>query len=247
MKQRQILALLLLRSRTAVSAATLAEELWGERPPRTAASAIHTYVMNLRKAFARVLGMSTAEVAAARLQTRRGGYLLNVAPGELDIHEYEALGNAGDHALQAGDLAGATDAFRHALAVWQGPALMDVEQGRLVRADVARLEQSRLTLTERKIAAELHLGRHRRVLDELASLVVRHRFHEGLHGQFILALHRSEQRARALEVFQQLRKAMASELALEPSPRLQRLQRAVLVGDPTLDANPAAAWLPASP
>jgi DNA-binding SARP family transcriptional activator len=112
---------------------------------------------------------------------------------------------------------------------------MDVEHGPLMRAEVARLEQSRLTVTERKIATELRLGRHLDTLSELASLVVRHRFHEDLHAQFMLALHRSGNRNRALEVFHLLRSSMIDELGLEPSPKVQRLHHAILAAEPELD------------
>jgi DNA-binding SARP family transcriptional activator len=48
------------------------------------------------------------------------------------------------------------------------------------------------------------------------------------------ALASSGQVARALDVFQRLRKVMFTELGIDPSDRLQRLHRAVLDGGSVL-------------
>jgi SARP family transcriptional regulator, regulator of embCAB operon len=61
-----------------------------------------------------------------------------------------------------------------------------------------------------------------------------------MHGHYMLALHRSGQRTRALAVYQRLRLAMTEELGLEPSAKLQRLQQAVLASDPRLDHEAGA-------
>ena len=56
----------------------------------------------------------------------------------------------------------------------------------------------------------------------------------------MLALYRSGRQAEALEVYREGRRLLVEELGLEPGPDLQRLQRAILTGDPDLDP-PAAA------
>src|SRR3954453_18665978 len=48
-KQRALLALLLIHTGEAVSVDRLTEGLWGEHPPRTAATSLHVYVSQLRK------------------------------------------------------------------------------------------------------------------------------------------------------------------------------------------------------
>ena len=74
-RQRATLAVLLLHANEIVPTDRLAEELWPNELPRTAAKAIQVYVSNLRKAFG---------AARDALETRGSGYLLNVRPGELD-------------------------------------------------------------------------------------------------------------------------------------------------------------------
>src|SRR6516165_1879950 len=77
-KQRAVLAILLLHAGEVVSSDRLIEELWGERPPATAAKTVQVYVSNLRKA-----------LGGGLLVTRSGGYVLPVTAVELDAREFE--------------------------------------------------------------------------------------------------------------------------------------------------------------
>ena len=72
-------------------------------------------------------------------------------------------------------------------------------------------------------------------------LVKQYRMHESLHGQFMLALHRSGRRGEALSVYQRLRATLVAELGLEPSTALSRLQRSVLMARPESPAPAPAA------
>ncbi len=89
---------------------------------------------------------------------------------------------------------------------------------------------------ERRVEAELQLGNHRLLLSELAVLVVEEPFNENIRAQFMLALYRSGRRTEALETFRLLRSVLIEEIGLEPSPRMYRLQQAMLTADPTLEA-----------
>jgi SARP family transcriptional regulator, regulator of embCAB operon len=234
-KPRKVLALLLLNEQQMVPASALLSELWDDKPPRSAMTTLQTYVLHLRKLFADTLGLSPSQVAKQVLQTRNTGYLISAGDAALDLREYRRLEQAGLSALQCGDDTAAVETFDRALRLWQGSVLSDVEHGRLLEAEAARLEQSRLTMVEYQVEAKLRLGRHRESLSGLAGLVVLHRFHENLHAQYMLALHRSGCRTRALEVYHRLRVSMIDELGLEPSPKLQWLHHAMLTADPQLD------------
>ncbi|MEU9804308.1 BTAD domain-containing putative transcriptional regulator, partial [Streptomyces sp. NPDC051000] len=74
---------------------------------------------------------------------------------------------------------------------------------------------------------------------ELTVLVSRYRTHENLHGQFMLALHRSGRRGEALDVYQRLRTTLVRDLGLEPSGALRRLQRSILMAGPEGGATAA--------
>ena len=71
-------------------------------------------------------------------------------------------------------------------------------------------------------------------MPELESLVAENPLRERLRGQLMLALYRSGRHAEALEVYRAARLALADELGLDPSPELQRLERAILRHDPAL-------------
>ena len=59
-------------------------------------------------------------------------------------------------------------------------------------------------------------------------------------GGSLLALYRSGRQADALDVFQEARRVLMDELALEPGPELRRLQEAILAHDPAIAPVPLA-------
>ena len=71
--QRKLLALLLLHANQPVSSDRLIEELWGGRPPETAAKALQGLVSQLRK-----------QLGTATVETVSGGYLVRIDDGDLD-------------------------------------------------------------------------------------------------------------------------------------------------------------------
>ncbi|PNV30970.1 hypothetical protein C1708_00135 [Streptomyces sp. DH-12] len=245
-KPRQVLAMLAFRADQVVSVATLTEELWGAQPPRSARATLQTYVLQLRELIGAALQRDPADApprsAKDVLVTMPGGYLLNTSGGQCDVREFELLAGTGYRAMDAGDFPAAARHLRGALSLWSGAALADVQTGALLSMEVRRLEETRLCALDQRIDADLRLGRHRELLGELSVLVSRYPTHETLHGQFMLALHRSGRRTEALETYQRLRRALVRELGLEPSAALRRLQRSVLMAGPeTAAAQDAAA------
>lgn len=235
-KPRQLLALLLLNYSRVVPLTAAIDELWEGPAPKTARTAVQIYIHQLRKQLAEVTGQSIDEVSSELLRTARNGYeFVAEELVQLDLRTYRRLERAGTAAMTDGDLAAAAWHFREALSLWRGPALVDVEPGPGIRAEVAGLDQSRATMLEHRIELELRCGRHREVLDELTDLVTHGRFHEDLHAQFIIALYRCGYRSRALEAFHRLRKDMVGTFGLDPSPKLHQFYQAVLTSDPRLD------------
>ena len=90
-KQRALLAILLLRANEVVARDVLVDELWGEKPPSDAAHSLDVQVSRLRKA----LEAGTGE---RMLLTRRGGYVLRVASDALDLSRFESLLAEGERA-----------------------------------------------------------------------------------------------------------------------------------------------------
>ncbi|MET8844613.1 AfsR/SARP family transcriptional regulator [Streptomyces rubiginosohelvolus] len=234
-KPRQILALLAFYPGRVMPVPTLMEEIWGTEMPKSAMTTMQTYILQLRRRLGTAMGPDAPGNAKEVLATRHGGYLLQIPQESVDVHRYEQLVTAGQSAFESGDDGRAADLFRDALAVWQGSALVDVRVGPILEIEVMRLEESRLVTVERRIDADLRLGRHAELLAELTDLIARHPQHEGLHSQAIVALYRSGRQATALDVYRRLRGRLIEELGVEPSPQLQRLHQAMLTVDPALD------------
>ena len=124
--------------------------------------------------------------------------------------------------------------LREALALWRGSALADLAGEAFAEAEIQRLEELRLGALERRIEADLSLGRHADVVAELEGLTRRHPLRERLRAQLMRALYGSGRQADALEVYRQTRSLLVGELGIEPSPALQELEQAVLRHDPSL-------------
>ena len=93
-----------------------------------------------------------------------------------------------------------------------------------------------MTAIEARIEADLALGRQDSLVAELETLVAAHPYREGLRAQLMLALYRSGRQAEALETYRRARRTFSEELGIEPGPRLQELERAILRHDPSLEA-----------
>ncbi|MEU9132505.1 AfsR/SARP family transcriptional regulator [Kitasatospora sp. NPDC048540] len=234
-KPRQILALLALQANQVVTVPTLMEEIWGDQPPRSASTTLQTYILQLRRKLGTAFHAEQPQAAKEILVTRYGGYLLDVQPGEVDSSEFERLLALGRTALAAHDDLSASKLLGQALALWRGPALVDIQVGRVLEIEVLQLEEARLGALESRISADLRLGRHAILLSELTMLTAQRPMHEGLHAQLILAQYRSGRSWQALETYQRLRSTLVGELGIEPSARLQRLHAAVLAADTRLD------------
>src|SRR6266508_934566 len=233
-RPRALLAVLLLDANEVVSTDRLVDELWGGRAPATAVKAVQNHISQLRK----ILGDN-------RLLTRGRGYVLAVAPGELDLERFEQLVDAGARALAQGDAEAAAEALRGALSLWRGPALAEFAYESFAQRPAARLEALRLGALENRIEADLALGRHAELVAELDELVASHPLRERLRAQLMLALYRSGRQAEALEVYREARRVLDEELGLEPGEELRELERAILRQDPALAAPQRVAPHPA--
>jgi DNA-binding SARP family transcriptional activator len=228
-KQRAVLAVLLLRANEPVPTARLVDELWGERPPSTAVKAAQVYVSQLRK----TLGEGVIE-------TQPTGYVLRLEAEALDSGRFESLLDRGRSLLAGGAAEKAAEELRSALALWRGPALADFQYEPFARNEAGRLEELRLVALGLRLEADLALGRAAEVVPELEALVQEHPLRETLRELLILALYRAGRQADALAAYQDARAALVDELGLDPGEALQRLEKAILQHDRSLDPSSAA-------
>jgi DNA-binding SARP family transcriptional activator len=219
--QRALLALLLLHANEVVSSDRLIDELWTGTPPASGVTALQVRVSQLRKAL---------RDAAPRLETRPPGYLFRIGRDELDLERFSRLMAEADVAPPTV----AAETLREALGLWRGPPLADLAYEPFAQAAIRRMEELRLMAVERRIEADIELGRHAEVVAELKTLVVEQPLRERLRGQLMLALYRSGRQAEALQAYREARLTLVEELGIEPSPALQDLERAILRQDPEL-------------
>ena len=140
------------------------------------------------------------------------------------------------------------DPSARALGEWRGSALQDFSDEPFARADIARLEELRISGIEDRLDTDLEQGRHADVVAELENLVRAHPFRERLRAQLMLALYRSNRQAEALQVYRETYRLLGDELGLEPSAELQRLEHLILRQDPSLDwAEPAQSTIAEPP
>jgi len=224
-KQRALLAILLLHANEVVSTDRLLDLLWGDDPPE--ATALRVRVSQLRKALGR---------GGEAIATRSPGYLLRVEGDELDLRHFERL-VAQAETMSAED---AAEQLRRALALWRGAPLAEFAYEDFAQTAIARLDELRLAVVEKRIDADLALARHRDVVPELEALVARHPLREAPTRQLMLALYRSGRQADALAAYRELRARLVGDLGLEPTPALQGLEKAILQHDSGLEPEPAA-------
>lgn len=210
-KQRAVLAMLALQVDRPVSADRLAEGLWGEERPASAAKNVQLYVSRLRRLFAG---------NGAEIVTRGHGYELRLAGGEVDAVRVERLIEAAR--------------AREALGAWRGEPLCDLADQPFAAAEIRRLEELRLRAAELAIDADLAAGRDVAVLGELEALLAKEPLRERLQAQRMLALYRSGRQGDALEAYRTARAALVEEIGVEPGPELRRLHDAILRQDASL-------------
>ena len=225
LKQRSLLALLLLQANQVVSTDRLVHELWGDEPPSTAVTALHGYVSQLRK----LIEPERAAGGESRvLVTRPPGYVLNVGPGQLDLDRFEASVRHAREELVAGRPEPAARDLREAFALWRGAPLADLASEPFAQSAARPLEELWLAALEDRIDADLALGRHREVASELEAVIRRHPLRERLRGQQMLALYRCGRQADALNAYADARRTLSEELGIEPSSALKQLERDIL-------------------
>jgi DNA-binding SARP family transcriptional activator/pimeloyl-ACP methyl ester carboxylesterase len=224
-KERSLLAALALNPGSVVTAEHLIDALWGDSPPATARKTLQTYVSNIRRA----LGSNV-------VATEPTGYVLRVAADDVDVGRFRRLVREGEATLTNGSARKARETLGEAVALWRGEPLAGAGPHSGLAAERVCLREEYLSALETRLAADLAAGCEGELVGELETLVREHPFRERLWGHLIVALYRSGRQADALAAYQRARVVLREELGLEPGGELQRLERAVLGQDASLDA-----------
>ncbi|MCI3223294.1 BTAD domain-containing putative transcriptional regulator [Streptomyces sp. NP-1717] len=228
-KVRALLAHLLVSPGRAVPVARLVDGLWGEALPDDPANTVQGKVSQLRRALERAEpGGRDLVVSGAGAS----GYLLRSGPGAVDAERFTALL---DRARAEAVPRTKADLLSEALGLWRGEAFADFAGEPFALAEIARLEEARLTTLEEQAEIRLALGgEHAKLAGELGGLVAAHPLRERLRAVRIRALYGAGRQTEALESYEDLRRRLSDELGLEPGRELAALQQAVLRQDVAL-------------
>jgi DNA-binding SARP family transcriptional activator len=217
---RSTLCLLLLNAGQPCSVNSLISALWSDSPPLSPEVSLRSCVYGIRKLLP----------DGRRLVTHPSGYLMQVNPGELDLHSFSDLVSRGRDALDSGNPLDAATSLAQALDLWRDPPVADLPEV----SDKGKLLDQRREAQDALMDARLALGRHRQVLSELRSVVTADPLREHAWAQLMTALYRCGARAEALAAFGRLRMTLVTTYGIEPGPELQDLHRKVLADDPAL-------------
>lgn len=221
--ERALLVRLALARGTAVADERLAADLWGDQDLQRPTQRLRVVASRLRTA----LGQRADAVTRAP-----GGYRILATPA--DLLDAQAAADRLHAAARMGDQAGIRDAAAAALAAWRGPALADLRTVPFARAEADRLDSWRVDLTVHRIGAELELGTAAELVTELTSLAAEHPLHEPIHRLLAQALYRTGRQADALEQLARLRRTLADQLGVDPTPDTAELELRLLRQDPSL-------------
>ena len=150
-----------------------------------------------------------------QLVGRARGYMLEVDPETVDVHQFRRLRRQADALAASGDHDHAAALLREADGLWRGQALAGIRGDWVARMRDALEEERRAAILER-VGCELELGRHADLVGELRQLLAQYPLDETLVGHQMTALYRSGRPADALSLYRETRSRLVDEQGAEP-------------------------------
>ncbi|MGW6502831.1 BTAD domain-containing putative transcriptional regulator [Nonomuraea angiospora] len=239
-RPRAVLARLLIARGVVVSTDALIHDLYGDTPPPSALSSLHSYVSNLRRAIEPERGPWAKPKV---LIGRPPGYLL--AAEDVDASRFEEL--VGRSEFQSpGEALSCLDA---AFGLWRGTPYGEFGDETWALTEVSRLRELRLVALERRARALLDLGRPQAVITDLEAETAANPLRERLWCLLALSLYRTGRQAEALAVLRRAARLLADQLGLDPGPELRSLEQDILRQADSLEpaAGPATLAVPPRP
>ena len=230
-KRRAILALLALAEGRTVTVDHLVDALW-PAAPGSGRQALHTHVSRLRTA----LGP-----AAPRLQTRHGGYRLELDAADLDLAQARTLlANA-----RRGRDADTVALLWEAHGLWRGPVLADLADVAPIAVAVEGCAQLHRDVTDALISCAVDAGQADGVVGLAIAAHAADPLREPAVLQLMRALAATGRAPEALRVGREYRRRLADETGLDPSRALSELERDIAGGAAGPVPAPAAGPVPA--
>ncbi|PWW65838.1 AfsR/SARP family transcriptional regulator [Actinokineospora spheciospongiae] len=221
----RVLGVLLLHANQRVDRQRIIEGAWDGNPPRSAVNLVQKYVGDVRRSL---------RLDRGSLQTIGTGYLLRVAPDQLDSDQFASRLVRARETKSDGDLTAARQHLAEAVKLWRGPAFSGIDTP-AATTERARLAEYRCGALEDLSELDLLRGEHALAVPELFRLAEEHPYRERARELLMIALYRSGRQGDALAVFHDVRRLLADELGADPGPGLRRVHAQILRADPALD------------
>ncbi|NRQ36790.1 AAA family ATPase [Nonomuraea sp. NN258] len=243
LRQRAVLARLLVARGQVVPVDTLLYDLWDDDAAKGAQSGLQVYISRLR----RVLEPGRPRGGPNRLLvTVASGYALRVAADQVDALRFEQLVRAAGEHLDESDPQAARARLEKALGLWRGTPYSDFADQAWAEAEVNRLTELRLVARERHADTGLRLGMPAETVPDLEALTTEHPLREEGWRLLALGLYRCGRQGDSLAALRRARNMLADELGIDPGPALRKLESDILAQSPELElAAPARPARPA--
>lgn len=225
LKQRAVLAFLLMNAGRVVTTDQVLDAVWGEDSSGKE-NALWVTISRLRSA------LNTDQDAAGDqiIVTRDHGYALDIDPNTIDAHRFEQDVASVRESINLSSTQTIED-LRAALSLWLGDAYADVEYEEFAQSEIRRLDAVRESATEALFEARLDVGSDAQLVDDLEQYAAQFPFRETPIRLLMTALYRSGRQADALKTYRAFAALVGEELGIEPSPELRRLEEQVLLHD----------------
>jgi DNA-binding SARP family transcriptional activator/tetratricopeptide (TPR) repeat protein/plasmid stability protein len=235
--RRAVLALLLMDPGVLVRRDTIMDVLWGDSPPRTAVNLLQAHVSRIHRLLKSHNGPEGNENEKV-IDSVRGAYRLNISPDKIDLLVFRNLAERAAVAWAGGDNATAVECYEHAVGLWRGEPLADVD-ALSGHPGVIALKQELAVVLLRYAEVACALGRHDRVLPRLQALAAAEPLNEPAHARLMIALAGSGRQAAAIRVHTNVRARLDRELGISPGEELAEAYARVLRQDiPAGDRRP---------
>ncbi|HEX6340637.1 AfsR/SARP family transcriptional regulator [Umezawaea sp.] len=236
--RRAVLGLLVLAEGEAMTKLELVDALWGDRPPRSAVNVLQTHIKHLRRLLEPDRPRRTSSEVLPHLG---GGYAVNQDAVDIDLVEFRGLVAEAGIAQRKDDAVGVAALLGEALRLWQGRPLADVPFLSTYPKVVA-LVAKRWEVLARYGDAMIEIGSAADILPEVAEAAAEQPLDEPAQARLIRAYHAVGQRAKAFQIYHDVRDRLVDELGIDPGPELRDAHTALLHdnGAPTASATGTA-------
>jgi len=252
-KQRTVLAALVIEADRYVSAEALIDRVWEQAPPNEVRSVLYTYIARLRRQLADAGSGAETGRGSPLIVRQSTGYRLDVPPEQVDVHLLRRLCG---QARETEEPQARQVLLHQAVELWRGQPLAGLPGGWAARVRETLNQQYVGVLAEWAVG-ELDENRFGPVTDRLTAAVEQFPLAESLIVLLMRAFQLSGRRAEALDQYARSRQRISEELGVEPGADLRELHRLLLRDDtekqtpvappvrkPAVESSPARAAAP---